>query len=146
MNLDHLANLVKTGQLRAEPSNLSEFSGLLQSGQARLQDALRPDLSWESRFDLAYNAAHSLALAALRWTGYRSSNRYLVFQVLPYTTGLGPEVWRILAKCHEKRNLSEYEGHLEIDNQLLRDLLNATQKLEARIKIFPTEECRHVQN
>ena len=72
MSSEHLANLVKTGQLKIEPSNPSEFKGLLHSGQARLSDAIRQDLALESRFDLAYNAAHSLALAALRHHGYRS--------------------------------------------------------------------------
>lgn len=134
--------MVKAGQLKAEPTNLIEFNGLLRSGQARIRDAIHPDLTMESRFDLAYNAAHSLALAALRWHGYRSSNRYLVFQVLPYTCGLGPEVWRILAKCHEKRNLSEYESHLEIDNQLLQDLLNITKILKDKVETLSTAELR----
>ena len=48
-----------------------------------------------SSFDLAYNAAHALCLAALRWHGWRSTNRFIVFQLLPHTLGLGPEVWRI---------------------------------------------------
>ena len=65
---------------------------------ARLQDAAHTELSLEGRFDLAYNAAHALCLAALRWHGYRPVNRYIVFQVLPQTLGLGPEVWRVLAK------------------------------------------------
>jgi len=38
-------------------------------------------LSLESCFDLAYNPAHALALAALRWNGYRSDNRYIFFSV-----------------------------------------------------------------
>lgn len=129
MSLANLDNLVKTGQLKVEPLNQLEFTGLLYSGQTRLTDATNMTLATESRFDLAYNAAHSLALAALRWHGYRSGNRYLVFQALPHTLGLGPEVWRVLAKCHERRNIAEYEGHLEIDDQLLNDLLTATQIL-----------------
>jgi len=128
-----LDNLVKTGQLKLEPTNQAEFTGLLRSGQTRLADANNKTLASESRFDLAYNAAHSLALAALRWHGYRSSNRYLVFQVLPYTLELNPEIWRVLAKCHERRNIAEYEGHLEISDQLLRDLLSATETLLARV-------------
>jgi hypothetical protein len=58
----------------------------------------------ESRFDLAYNAAHGLCLAALRWHGYRSNYRYIVFQVLPHTLGVEPSVWRVLANCHDVRN------------------------------------------
>lgn len=74
--------------LRAEPSDTKEFEGLKRSGHARLQDALNTSLSVESRFDLAYNAAHALCLAALRWHGYRSNNRYVVFQLLPNTLNL----------------------------------------------------------
>ena len=48
---------------------------LLRSGDARLNDAANPSLSLESRFDLTYNAAHALALAALRRLGYRSWSR-----------------------------------------------------------------------
>lgn len=129
MNLTNLDNLVKTGKLKAEPMNQLEFSGLLRSGETRLNDAVNSSLAAESRFDLAYNAAHSLSLAALRWHGYRSSNRYLVFQVLPHTLSIGPEVWRVLAKCHDHRNIAEYEGYFETDEQLLKDLLTATQKL-----------------
>src|SRR3990167_8670938 len=115
LNLD---NLVKTGQLKIEPFNQQEFAGLVHSGQARLKDALNETLAIESRFDLAYNAAHALALAVLRRRGYRSGNRYLVFQVLPLTIGVGQEVWRVLAKCHDCRNVAEYEGYFEIDEQL----------------------------
>ena len=133
MSSKNLDNLVKTGHLKVESTDRAEFSGLLRSGGARLKDAGNSTLAMESRFDLAYNAAHSLALAALRWKGYRSANRYLVFQTLPTTVGLGPEVWRVLAKCHERRNAAEYEGYLEINDQLLQDLLVAAQALHDRV-------------
>jgi hypothetical protein len=129
MSLSNLDNLVKTGQLKVEPMNQLEFSGLVRSGEARLHDATKTSLAAESRFDLAYNAAHSLSLAALRWHSYRSGNRYLVFQTLPHTLGVGPEVWRVLAKCHDCRNVAEYEGYFEVDEQLLKELLTATHVL-----------------
>ncbi len=127
MTLQKLDNLVKTGSLKAEPASQSEFAGLLRSGRARLIDSRNETLSIESRFDLSYNAAHALALAALRWHGYRSENRYLVFQVLEHTLGIAPEIWRVLAMCHQRRNLAEYEGHLEVEDQLVLDLIKATQ-------------------
>jgi hypothetical protein len=133
MSLPSLDNLVKTGQLKVEPFSQQEFTGLVRSGQARLKDALNTTLAIESRFDLAYNAAHALALAALRKHGYRSNSRYIVFQVLPHTVGVGSEVWRVLAKCHDRRNVAEYEGDIEIDEQLLRDLLSASQALMEQI-------------
>lgn len=115
--------------LRSEPPDAKEFTGLKRSGHVRLTDAAKTDNSLESRFDLAYNAAHSLCLAALRWHGYRPANRYIAFQTLPHTLGLGPEVWRVLAKCHELRNLGEYEGDLNIDERIVSDLVNACQKV-----------------
>lgn len=74
---------------------------------------------------LAYGAAHAVCVAALRRLGYRTEKRYLVFQLLPATLGLGPEVWRVLDKAHEKRNLLEYEGMTDIEPQLLIDTLQA---------------------
>jgi hypothetical protein len=133
MTSSHLNNLAKIGQIKAEPTNSLELEGLIHAGRVRLKDASNATLSIESRFDLAYNAAQSLALAALRWHGFRSTNRYLVFQVLPHTTGLGPEVWRVLAKCHERRNIAEYEGSFEIEDQLMSDLLSAALALSAKI-------------
>ena len=88
-----------------------EFDGLVHSGLARLKDAENEANSLESRFDLAYGAAHALCLAALRHHGFRPSKQYIVFQVLPDTLGLGPEVWRVLSKCHDTRNRTEYEAH-----------------------------------
>ena len=91
-----------------------EFAGLVRSGLARLKDAENAANSLDSRFDLAYSAAHALCLAALRHHGFRPSKRYIVFQVLPDTLGLGPEVWRVLSKCHDMRNRTEYEGAIDV--------------------------------
>lgn len=125
--LENLAG--PSGPLSAEPSDKKEVAGLLRSGLARLADAHSDALSLESRFDLAYNAAHALSLAALRRGGYRARHRYIVFQVLPHTLGLGPEVWRVLAKAHDLRNLAEYEGHVEVDRRLVNDVIAACERV-----------------
>ena len=122
-----LENLCGPGkQLKAEAPDANEIAGLLRTGMARLRDAQNKSLALESRFDLAYNAAHALCLAALRRMGYRAGSRYIVFQVLPHTLGMGPEVWRVLDKCHNTRNLGEYEGLLDVDERLINDLIAAT--------------------
>jgi hypothetical protein len=127
-------NLCGPGKpLRAEPPDAREFGGLRKMGLAKLADARRKGLALESQFDLAYNAAHALCLAALRWHGYRSSNRYIVFQLLPNTLELGPEVWRVLAKCHEVRNLGEYEGMLDVTERLVKDLIDACAKVAEKV-------------
>lgn len=134
MGNQQLDNLVRIGQLKAEPPAETEIQGLLRSGLRRLKDATRKDLSLESRFDLAYNAAHALALAALRLRGYRSESRYLVFQCLQHTLDLPTEQWRVLDQAHRKRNLAEYEGDMDVDEQLVTATLRVAQEVKERLK------------
>ncbi|MDF9775514.1 hypothetical protein [Pseudomonas baetica] len=126
---DNLENLVRSGGLKAEPPDRKECEGLLGSATDRLKDAHSPALSFASRFDLAYNAAHSLALTAMRLQGFRSDRRYLVFQCLVHTLGLNKIQVRLFALCHERRNLAEYEGYMDVDETLLAELLAATDAL-----------------
>lgn len=44
---------------------------------------------------------------------------------LPHTLGLGPGVWRVLSSCHDKRNLGECEGMLDINQRMVSDLIGA---------------------
>lgn len=129
-----LENLAGPGKaLVAEPPDVTETAGLIRSGLARLADARNASLSPESRFDLAYNAAHALCLAALRRKGFRPRHRYIVFQALPHTLGLGPEVWRVLAKAHEARNLAEYEGHIDVSERLVLDVIAAAERVVVQL-------------
>ena len=134
MSHPQLDNLVRIGQLKAEPAAESELQGLVRSGVRRLDDAAREDLSLESRFDLAYNAARALALAALRFRGYRSESRYLVFQCLQHTLALPPEQWRVLDEAHRKRNLAEYEGEMDVEEQLVAALLRVAWEVATRME------------
>jgi hypothetical protein len=68
----------------------------------------------------------TLCLAALRHHGFGASKRCIVVQVLPDTLALGPEVWRVLSKCHDMRNRTEYEGALDVDDRLVLDLIGAS--------------------
>ncbi|HEY2996603.1 MAG TPA: hypothetical protein VGM22_27620 [Methylomirabilota bacterium] len=82
-----------------------------KSGLTRLTDAQKQTNSLESRFDLAYNAAHALCLAALRHSGYR---------------------------CHDVRNRGEYEGGVYADERLVADLITACKAVgEAVEKLKP---------
>ena len=101
-----LENLARIGKLKVEPRAASEFQGL----------------------------AHALALAALRWRGYRSESRYVVFQCLEHTLGLPAEQWRVLDQAHRKRNLAEYEGELDVDSSLLEALIRVANDIRARVE------------
>ncbi len=139
--MQELDNLVKINRLKVEAADAKEFAGMLRAAEAKLKDAQLQGLSEDSQFSLAYSAAHALSLAALRWHGYRSDARYLVFQCLQHTLGIENAKWRVLDKCHNVRNLAEYEGHLEIEPQLLKELITITLEILAAVKaLAPIEE------
>ena len=127
-------NLAKIGKLTSEQPAQAEIDSLTRSGRTRLKDAKNPSNDLESRFDLAYNAAHALALAALRHHGYRAENRYLVFQLLPHTLGIADAQWRVLATCHDRRNKYEYEGMLNVDEGLLAEAISVTEQLVSALE------------
>jgi hypothetical protein len=106
---------------------------MVKSARTRLADAQNESLDPDSQFDLAYGAAHRLALAALRRQGYRSENRITVFQTLVHTLGSDKADVQIFLKAHNERNLAEYEGRMEIDEGLLADLIRGAKKLEAAV-------------
>lgn len=136
MSSRELENLARIGQLKVEPRNEAEFKRMLEMARTRLADAQLDRVSQEGRFTSAYNAAHAAALAALRWHGYRSENRFTVFQCLTHTLGWPASRWRVLDAAHQKRNLAEYEGFLEVEEStikelciLVRELLDAVQSM-----------------
>jgi hypothetical protein len=138
MGKQELDNLVKIQKLKAEAGSRKEFEGMLAAARRSLADAQNHTIATDSRFDLAYSAAHRLALAALRQQGYRSENRIAVFQTLIHTLGTDNTDIQILLKAHNERNLAEYEGRVDIDEKLLADLIRCTRKLETAVgKLVP---------
>ena len=133
MILPDLENLVRAGKLKNEPPNQDEFDGLVRLGEAKFKDAQVASLSLESRFELAYGASHAFALAALRWHGYRSDLRYVVFQCLEHTVGVSRDIWRVLDKAHGARNAADYGGNFQVNERLLQDMLAATTIVRQRV-------------
>lgn len=134
MSLDALSNLAKIGKIKAEPMNRAEIDRLLAMARTRLEDASFLQISQEGRFTSAYNAIHAAALAALRWHGYRSENRYIVFQSLGHTLQWPASKWRVLDAAHQKRNLAEYEGFLEIEESTITELQHLANELIADVE------------
>ena len=124
-----LENLAKIGQLKKEPASALDVSRLLVMAHKHLDDARRESNSIEGRFISAYSVGHAAGLAALRWHGYRSENRYLVFQTLQHTVGWTAVQWRQLDTAHNKRNLAEYEGYLEIEPSYVKGLIEVVSLL-----------------
>ena len=131
-----LENLARARQLHAEAPDEREIAKLLASGRSFLTDAGRPGLGTGSRFSLAYNAAHSLALAALRSAGYRPAagpgHRRIVFQTLQFTAGASARLALALAQYHDRRNKIEYEATVPTQVEA-RDLVELVAELEALV-------------
>jgi hypothetical protein len=141
MGKQELDNLVKIGRLKLESPTRFEYAGMVTSARKRLVDAQNEDLDPDSQFDLAYGAAHRLALAALRRKGYRSEDRITVFQTLVHTLGTERSHIQTFLKAHNERNLAEYQGRTEIDAKLLADFLRSTKALETELgKLAPPAE------
>lgn len=130
LSLAALDNLVRIGQIKPEPRNEAEVRRMLAMARTRLADAQLDKLSAEGCFTSAYNAAHAAALAALRWHGYRSENRYTVSSALSTRWPGWPAArWRVLDAAHRKRNLAEYEGFLEVEASDIAELCGVESDL-----------------
>jgi len=133
-----LDNLVRINQLKAEPPLRKEYDGMLKSAQRGLADAQNESIETDSQFDLAVEAAHKFALAALRREGYRSENRITVYQTLAHTIGVSNADLQIFLKAHNEHNLASSQGRIDIDEKLLADLIAATKRLSAAVgKLTP---------
>jgi len=131
---ENLENLVKIGKLKIDSSTDDEVRGLIQRGLVKIEDYKHPGLSIETRFDVIYGAAHAFCLAALKNAGYRSENRYIVFQCAQHTIGLEPEYWRVMSDAHRQRNVAEYEGYIEVNEQLLEALVRVVDIVAERVQ------------
>lgn len=130
MSIKELENLVKVGLLKKEESAQSEIDTHVRTGRDRLSDASAVGLSLSGKFLLGYSAAYAFSLAALRKRGYRPNNRYVVFQCLPHTLAVGPDIWRVLADAHDVRNGFEYEGSEEVTEDLSGQVIYCAKALD----------------
>lgn len=131
---DALANLARIGQLKSQAPDTAEVQRMLFQARTRCADAQLAHVSVDGRFASIYGAAHAAALAALRWHGYRSENRFIVFQCLPHTLGWPAHRWRVLDAAHQKRNLAEYEGYLDIHESMVIEMVALVKDLIADLE------------
>lgn len=136
MTIEALENLVRMGQLKSEAPDPTEVQRMLTQAKTRCADARQDNISIDGRFSSIYGAAHAASLAALRWHGYRSENRFIVFQCLSHTLGWLPNRWRVLDAAHQKRNLAEYEGFLDIEESMVLELIDLVSDLIADVEVL----------
>ena len=42
--------------------------------------------------------------------------------------------WRLLSLCHERRNLAEYEGHLDVEDRLVAELIDMAEVIAEKVE------------
>lgn len=122
-----LDNLVRSRLLKAEPPSKTELQRFIRHAERALADASLPKLSASGRFDLSYNAAHAVALAALRANGYRpgdgAGHRAIAFQSLVHTINAPAALASTLNRYHTRRNRSEYVAYEDVIEAEAKDLV-----------------------
>ena len=133
----NLRNLERTGALKQEATSASEIRRLLELARGGLASAGLKGNPLEVRYQVAYAAAHYLALAALRANNYRTAaregHRQLVFQLLTHTSGIDSSVALGLDRAHRKRNELEYTGAGEVTEAGTGRLIAAARALQESV-------------
>ena len=93
MSLSALDNLVRIGQLKAEPRNEAEVRRMLAMARIRFADAQLASLSAQGHFTSAYNAAHATAFASMAIAAKTAARCFRASRI--HSTGLRPagECW-----------------------------------------------------
>ena len=136
----------------SKPANLSnlfprhfatagELETHIKNAVTDLVDAKNTTVSSVGRFKHAYDAAHALAIAAIKISGFRPTNdlghRQLVFSALEHAV---PAVGRdlpIFNDAHKARNRSEYEGApISVTESRLEELIKAADGLLEEVRFM----------
>lgn len=129
-----LQNLLKIGRLKPHEASAAEVQRLLAAIRRNLADAAVPNISDETRFDVAYKAVMQSALAAMLAAGYRPSttepgHHQTMIQTLPLALGVSNEVWVVLDALRRQRNANDYTGQ-PITSQAVAECLAQARALE----------------
>ena len=57
-----------------------------------------------------------------------------MFQSLAHTLRMAPERWRILDAAHHMRNVSEYQGELNVSESLVAGIIDVAEEMVARLE------------
>jgi uncharacterized protein (UPF0332 family) len=114
-----------------------EADKLILAARRELHDA-REDISPQSRFALAYNAALRLCSVVLGKAGYRAARdqkHYRSIAALPLILGSeARELAAFLDVCRSKRHEITYEGFDAVSEAEASELVDAAEELMARVQ------------
>ena len=128
-----LENLVGKGLMR-EASSVEEIRRLFARIETKLNDAKNNDVSFDSRFDLAYEALLQIGLAALRANGLRPDSRgghhMLALQTLDKTIDYPREKLRVLDEYRRQRSAGLYDGTFQPSEMEVSAILKSVMEVK----------------
>lgn len=113
---DAYNNLIKIGSLKESDRDEDELQQYVNIGTGMLKDAVNVTLTPHSRYMLAYDGIHSLAMAVLLHFGTRPGNglghRSVAFEKLADELKLDIGLRKIIKDAHDRRNETTYRSAL----------------------------------
>ena len=123
----------KNGWVRKHKTSKKEISSLFSIVDRSLKDAAG-DISADSRFAIAYNAALQLCMILLYAEGYqpkRTRKHYYAIQALPLVLGKERKKdAKYLDTCRSKRNIIEYDHAGSVTEEDVNELIDYVQELQ----------------
>lgn len=132
-----LAGWLKNGWLIEHETSRQEISRLLNLVDRDLKDCRNTALSFDWRFNIAYNAALQCAKTALAASGFRpakESHHYRLIYSLEHTIGADNKTIHRLDAFRKKRNASEYNHAGAVSMKELEEMISTAQALKASVE------------
>jgi len=126
-----------SGWLVQHEPDAEEIAGFMALADRDIHDAQSRELSEDWQFNIAYNAALQLAIAALAASGYRvdrgGAHHHHAVQSLAHTLELDAETVRLFDRFRKKRNVSEYDSVGTITRQEAKEMLALATRLREQL-------------
>jgi uncharacterized protein (UPF0332 family) len=132
-----LEDWLSKGQLRQHKTSRNEIQQLLAVFARDIADAQLRTLSTDRRFATAYNAALTVATAALAACGYRAAgegHHYWTVQTLAFTLQLDAKTIEEFNRFRRKRNTIDYERTGAVSEKEVSEMLELAENIRHRLE------------
>ncbi len=134
-----LPDWLNEGRLRQHKTSKSEINQLLAVFARDMADAQSNAISIDRRFATAYNAALTVATAALAASGYRAAgegHHYWVIQSLAFTLQLDAETIEEFNRFRRKRNTIDYERIGTVSEREVTEMLELAGNIRGKLETW----------
>ena len=136
-----LKSWLDKGALRTHKPARKEIAGLLALADRSLADAGIGGLSAEGRFQFAYNAALTMATAALHAAGYRTNSNApghhaITVESMEHTVGADAALVRKFDAFRRKRHRVSYDAPAAVSEPEVAELLALARQLQRDVEAW----------